>query len=193
MKILLIFFLKIKYTDSDPSKWRGDLPALPHITNAILRLWSTGFLFHRKEWERLEYLGDKVLMFCVLRFATTKYLQYYTPSEIKMVATFLVSNKLLAAYSLTLGLHKQNQMERNGITKKVADAFEAYIGAFYLSEGEEATTKYLDQLMSPLFELVLKGIQGRRAVEGGRDAGRIMEVIASYFNMGFLIKLPRLR
>src|SRR4051794_5630081 len=124
-------------------------------------------------------------MFCVLRFATTKYLQCYTPSDIKVVTTFLVSNKLLAAYSLTLGLDKQNRMQL-GITKKVADAFEAYIGAYYLSDGEAATTRYLDDLMSPLFELVLSNIQT------GRDPHKIMNVIASYFNMGFLIRIPRL-
>ena len=125
-------------------------------------------------------------MFCVLRFATTKYLQYYTPSDIKVVTTFLVSNKLLAAYSLTLGLDKQNRMQQLGITKKVADAFEAYIGAYYLSDGEAATTRYLEHLMSPLFELVLSNIQT------GRDAHKIMNVMASYFNMGFLIRVPRL-
>ncbi|RIA86332.1 hypothetical protein C1645_740928 [Glomus cerebriforme] len=175
----------VSTSGSDPTKWRKDLPQFPHITDHVLRTWATGFLCYRKEWERLEYLGDKVLMFCVLRFATAKYLQFYTPSDIKIVTTFMVSNKLLAAYSLTLGLDKQNQM-RGDLTKKVADAFEAYIGAYYLSDGEEATTRYLDQLMSPLFELILQ----RR--QTGRNAGKVMNVIAEYFNMNFLTRMAKL-
>ncbi|CAG8613790.1 14470_t:CDS:2 [Funneliformis mosseae] len=173
--------------ENNPSKWRTDLPALPYISNAVLRLWSTGFLKHRNQWERLEYLGDKVLMFCVLRFATAKYLQRYSPSEIRIVTSFLVSNKLLAAYSLTLGLDTKNKMEQLGITKKVADAFEAYIGAYYLSEGEEATTTYLEQLMNPLFALVLTSMNGNRNVK------KMMKVIADYFNMGFLLTVPKLK
>ncbi|CAI2169417.1 18739_t:CDS:2 [Funneliformis geosporum] len=173
--------------ENHPSKWRTDLPALPYISNSVLRLWSTGFLCHRDQWERLEYLGDKVLMFCVLRFATTKYLQRYTSTEIKLVASFLVTNKLLAAYSLTLGLDIKNQMQKLGITKKVADAFEAYIGAYYLSEGEAATTTYLDQLMDPLFALVLTNMNGKR------DINRIMNVIANYFHMGFLLTMSKLK
>ncbi|GBC04720.1 hypothetical protein RclHR1_05820012 [Rhizophagus clarus] len=154
----------------DPSVWRKDLLPFPHITNHVLRTWATGFLHYRNEWERLEYLGDKVLMFCVLRFATAKYLRYYTPSDIKVVTTFLVSNKLLAAYSLTLGLDKKNHMQGNSVTKKVADAFEAYIGAYYLSDGEQATTRYLEQLMSPLFELILSTI-----IQTGRNPHKIMK------------------
>jgi dsRNA-specific ribonuclease len=126
-------------------------------------------------------------MFCVLRFATAKYLRFYKPSDIKVVTTFLVSNKLLAAYSLTLGLDKKNHMQGNSINKKVADAFEAYIGAHYLSDGEEATTRYLEQLMSPLFELVLSNLQT------GRNPHKIMKVIANYFHMTFLTRIPKLK
>ncbi|EXX57254.1 hypothetical protein RirG_208840 [Rhizophagus irregularis DAOM 197198w] len=126
-------------------------------------------------------------MFCVLRFATAKYLRFYTPSDIKVVTTFLVSNKLLAAYSLTLGLDKKNHMQGHVINKKIADAFEAYIGAYYLSDGEEATTRYLEQLMSPLFELVLSNIQT------GRNPHKIMKVISNYFHMTFLTRIPKLK
>ncbi|CAB4396228.1 uncharacterized protein OCT59_000460 [Rhizophagus irregularis] len=171
----------------DPSVWRKDLLPFPYITNHVLRAWATGFLHYRSEWERLEYLGDKVLMFCVLRFATAKYLRFYTPSDIKVVTTFLVSNKLLAAYSLTLGLDKKNHMQGHVINKKIADAFEAYIGAYYLSDGEEATTRYLEQLMSPLFELVLSNIQT------GRNPHKIMKVISNYFHMTFLTRIPKLK
>ncbi|CAG8552166.1 140_t:CDS:1, partial [Funneliformis caledonium] len=70
---------------------------------------------------------------------------------------------------------------------KVADAFEAYIGAYYLSEGEEATTTYLEQLMNPLFALILTSMNGNRNVK------KMMKVIANYFNMGFLLTVPKLK
>ncbi|CAG8787054.1 25906_t:CDS:1, partial [Racocetra persica] len=42
------------------------------------------------------------------------------------------------------------------VNKRIADAFEAYFGAYYLVCGELPTCIYLDSLMTPLLDLILE-------------------------------------
>ena len=70
----------------------------------------------------------------------------------------MTGNKSLPRYTLTLGL--QNYVDKGDCyfemdIKRLADLFEAYVGALHLSFSEERVYNYL----KPLFELMLKDIQ----------------------------------
>ncbi|CAG8824421.1 4297_t:CDS:1, partial [Gigaspora rosea] len=106
----------------------------------------------------LEYLGDRVLTSCLLKISGPRYLKKYEAKDIFKGVQNIVTNKILAAYSITLGLDQMNDTKLTTVKKYHADAFEAYFGAYYLASGELATCKYLESLMTPLLDIILEGI-----------------------------------
>ncbi|CAG8598876.1 4939_t:CDS:2 [Diversispora eburnea] len=133
---------------------RTDLPPLPPIDDYYWEKLAIGFKDHRLHWEKLEWLGDRVLMVCVLRFANRRYFRETQLKLIRDISILMVTNKILAAYSLTLKLDQLNKMNFYIVRKIHADAFETYFGAYYLAYGEDATTNYLEKLMGPLFDIL---------------------------------------
>ncbi|CAG8746025.1 14802_t:CDS:2, partial [Racocetra fulgida] len=75
---------------------------------------------------------------------------------IRQSVQIMECNKILAAYTWTIRFHELNDMKFRQIKKLHADAFEAYLGAYYLNYGESATCRYLKDLMIPLFDLVIE-------------------------------------
>ncbi|CAG8675397.1 31402_t:CDS:2, partial [Gigaspora margarita] len=114
-----------------------DLPALPIISEIYFSIIAVGYRSSNKIWEILEYLGDIVLTSCLLKFSGPRYLQKYEAKDASKGMMNIVTNKILAAYSLTL----------------------AYFGAYYLASGELATCKYLESLITPLLDIFLEGIK----------------------------------
>ncbi|CAG8473388.1 5332_t:CDS:2 [Racocetra fulgida] len=89
----------------------------------------------------------------------------YCSKEISKSVSVMATNKILAAYTVTLGLQELNGMEFPVIIKLHADAFEAYFGAYYLACGELATCVYLENLMTPLFDLIVAHIAAGVSLE----------------------------
>ncbi|RHZ89797.1 hypothetical protein Glove_10g24 [Diversispora epigaea] len=158
---------------------RTDLPPLPPIDDYYWEKLAIGFKDHRLHWEKLEWLGDRVLMVCVLRFANRRYLRETRLKLIRDISILMVTNKILAAYSLTLKLDQLNKMNFYIVRKIHADAFETYFGAYYLAYGEDATTNYLEQLMGPLFDILYYT---------NEDISKI-KLAAAYFSMPWLVTL----
>ncbi|KAF0558418.1 ribonuclease 3 [Gigaspora margarita] len=145
---------------------REDLPALPIISDEYFSKIAVGYRSNNVIWERLEYLGDRVLTSCLLKISGPRYLNKYQAKDIFKGVTNIVTNKILAAYSITLGLDRMNDMKFLAVKKYHADAFEAYFGAYYLASGELATCQYLESLMTPLLDIILEGINaGQNNVE----------------------------
>ena len=106
--------------------------------------------------ERLEFLGDSVLGFVVSAYIT-EHFSNYSEAELSKLKNAVVSAKALAPLAANLGLGEHLRLgkgEENtgGRTKSglLADAFEAVLGAIYISAGIEAATEFVRHQVFPL-------------------------------------------
>ena len=106
--------------------------------------------------ERLEFLGDSVLGFVVSAYITEKFTDL-TEGELSRIKNAVVSAKALAplAEKLELGAHLRlgvGEERTGGRTKAnlLADAFEAVLGAIYISSGIDAATEFVRAQVFPL-------------------------------------------
>jgi ribonuclease-3 len=99
--------------------------------------------------ERLEFLGDSVFSLIVCQFL---YLQYpkYSEGKLAKLKSTIVSTAVLVAFAKQLGLNEylrlgHGEYNANGRNKKnlIEDLFEAFIGAYYLNFGLEATAAFV--------------------------------------------------
>jgi ribonuclease-3 len=106
--------------------------------------------------ERLEFLGDSVLSLIVCDFL---YLQYPSSKEgeLAKLKAIIVSSPVLAGLARQTGLNRyiklgQGELQTKGNSKPhiLADLFEAFIGAYFLNFGFEATTDFLIPMIKPL-------------------------------------------
>ncbi|KAF0539358.1 ribonuclease 3 [Gigaspora margarita] len=177
MSIDLGTYKKIKVVEILSGE-RNDLPVIPPIEDFIFFKMAIGFRSNNLQWEKLEYFGDSVIGHCLLKIAKEQYLGQYTAGQIRRGAQMMESNKILAAYTLALRQQEPNGMKFDRAKKFHADAFEAYIGAYYLVYGESPTCRYLKDLMIPLFNLIIEKLQNYP-----KDA---YIVASNYFSMGWI-------
>jgi ribonuclease-3 len=111
--------------------------------------------------ERLEFLGDSVIAIIVCQYLYLHYPKYNEGKLAKLKST-IVSTKALEAFAHNLGLNNYLRLGRgeynaNGRNKKnlIEDLFEAFIGAYYLNFGLEATAAFLVPLIEEhMLELI---------------------------------------
>jgi ribonuclease-3 len=123
--------------------------------------------------ERLEFLGDTVLDLCVAEYLFNEY-----PNEregrLSKIKSAVVEASSLSRMAEDLGIPEfirlskgESQVDR-GRDKVVADTFEAFIGAMYLSSGLDPLHEYLEPLIEVETERYLE--------EGGRNyKGQLLE------------------
>ncbi|NND72071.1 MAG: ribonuclease III [Rhodothermales bacterium] len=110
--------------------------------------------------ERLEYLGDAVLGFIV-----AEYLFHQFPGEnegfLTRLRSKLVKGEALARYAGEIELGKlilmsanMKQMDGEGNSSILANAYEAIIGAIYLDLGVDAARVFIDKTMLQRIDLV---------------------------------------
>jgi ribonuclease-3 len=106
--------------------------------------------------ERLEFLGDSVLGFVVSAYITEKFTDL-AEGELSRIKNAVVSAKALAplAEKLELGTHLRlgvGEERTGGRTKSnlLADAFEAVLGAIYISAGIDGATEFVRSQVFPL-------------------------------------------
>ncbi|MCL6590830.1 MAG: ribonuclease III [Firmicutes bacterium] len=106
--------------------------------------------------ERLEFLGDSVLSLIVCNFLYSQY-PSAKEGELAKLKAIMVSSPILARLARQTGLDRyiklgQGELQSNGNSKPhiLADLFEAFIGAYFLNFGFEATTGFLMPLIKPL-------------------------------------------
>ncbi|MGB3535093.1 MAG: ribonuclease III [Microcoleaceae cyanobacterium] len=110
--------------------------------------------------ERLEFLGDAVLGFIVGELLYQQIdLNQLELSEAKMtrLRASLVDEKQLTQFALQLGLGKLIYLGKGAIKDGgrespavLSDAFEAYIGAYYLDQGIDAVRDFIIPLLTPV-------------------------------------------
>ena len=132
-----------------------------HIEPALLELALTHTSFsyengNQPSNERLEFLGDSVLGFVVSAYITEKFTDL-AEGELSRLKNAVVSAKALAplAERLELGSHLRlgvGEERTGGRTKSnlLADAFEAVLGAIYISSGIEGATQFVRAQVFPL-------------------------------------------
>lgn len=105
----------------------------------------------KKDYERLEFLGDAVLELVVSEYLYKNYEQN-EGSMTKMRANFVCENANYE-YMQKIGLYKYIKVGHGevGNVKKaiVADIFEAFIGAIYLDQGFDKVKEYILKIITP--------------------------------------------
>lgn len=134
----------------------GELAAKLHFKPVNERLFIEAFTHssyaneHRiTSNERLEFLGDSVMGLIVCEFLYGKF-PNAEEGKLSKVKSILVSAGVLASFSKQLGLDLylrlgQGELKTNGRGKLniLADLFEAFVGAYFLNFGFEATRNFL--------------------------------------------------
>lgn len=107
---------------------------------------------HRKDNERLEFLGDAVLNLALSDFLWKKY-PHYPEGRLSKMRAGLVNEKTLAALARRLRLGAFLRMGKGEMltggrdkTSLLADALEALLGAVYLDGGFEAARSLVERL-----------------------------------------------
>lgn len=124
--------------------------------------------------ERLEFLGDSVLGMIVTEELYRKYPDL-DESRLSPLRSGIVNMRALADIARTLDLGKYIRLGKgeevtNGRDKNslLADAFEAMIGALYISAGFEKTSECLLRLVSPTLNSAIAmgaGLDGKTALQ----------------------------
>ncbi|MCD6412316.1 ribonuclease III [bacterium] len=137
--------------------------------NLLLQaLCHRSYLNEHPEWklgdnERLEFLGDAVIEILVTEYLFSKF-----PEEgegfLTSLRSAVVNSQNLSSLAEKLELQKYLLLskgeEKNTLQKSkqsiLADAFEALVGAIYLDQGKEKAKKFLEKILFPTIEEILK-------------------------------------
>lgn len=128
--------------------------------------------------ERLEFLGDSVLGFVVSAYITDKFTDL-TEGELSRLKNSVVSAKALAPLASSLGVGENLRLGRGeentgGRSKAnlLADAFEAILGAIYVSSGIDAARDFVRRTVFPLL------IDPKQLLEASEPKTKIQELAA---------------
>lgn len=112
--------------------------------------------------ERLEFLGDAVLSFLTSRFLYKTFPQY-PEGTLTNIRSSLVKTTTLGAIGKELSFGDLLQVSKgeaeSGGRKNpslLADCFEAFLGALYLDQGIDAAQKFLETVLFPRTEEIVK-------------------------------------
>lgn len=100
---------------------------------------------HILDNERLEYLGDAVLDTVLADFLFRKF-PYEDEGFLTQMRSKVVNRKQLSTLAVSIGMDKLVQIDpkhRNIHSSIYGNAFEAFIGAIYLDQGYNKTSKYI--------------------------------------------------
>ncbi len=140
---------RIQYTFRDTSIL---ICALTHSSGAANRLLSN---------ERLEFLGDAVLGFCVCEWLFAEHPEYLE-GELTQIKSVVVSRRCCAKISRRLGLEEclilgKGMQSAAGVPRSLlSDVFESVIAAIYLDGGFEPARKFIIESLKDELSLALQ-------------------------------------
>ena len=111
------------------------------------------------EFERLEFLGDRVLGLIIASLIFNKF-NHYNEGDLTKKFSYLVQRDFLFKIALEINLHKyliyKKQNKFNSILNKsiFADSLESIIGAIFIDGGFEKSYKFVKRLWSPHLSLL---------------------------------------
>ena len=106
------------------------------------------------EFERLEFLGDRVLGLVVASLIFKKF-NYYNEGDLSKKFSFLVQRDFLYQIALEVNLENyliyiKNKKSKSRIGKSIlADSFESLIGAIYVDGGYNKSFTFIKRMWSP--------------------------------------------
>lgn len=142
---------------------------IPNFKNKELltqALTHRSFLNETKEKiesnERLEFLGDSIISFVVSDYLYTNYPDF-DEGKLTNLRSLLVNTRSLASLGQSLDLGNKLRLSkgeeesggRNNLSL-LADAFEAMVGAFFLDQGINATTEFIQEVLIPQAEVYIQ-------------------------------------
>ena len=151
-KLTKIFGIKIEDKEDEQKLY---IKALTH--SSYTRENETKSL---ENYERLEFLGDAVLKLFVSDILYKKY-PNYPEGELTKIRSIVVSDNTLAEISEKIGLNSLvvlgRQEEKTGGRKRksiMACAFEAVLGAYFLSGKSKDLSAFLEKTLEPYIKEV---------------------------------------
>jgi ribonuclease-3 len=112
--------------------------------------------------ERLEFLGDSIISFVVSQYLFSNFPQF-NEGALTNIRSLMVNTKSLAniAKELEFGdLLKLSKGEEESKGRQnqslLADCFEAFVGALFIDQGIEATSKFLGKALLPKAETIVQ-------------------------------------
>lgn len=113
-----------------------------------------------ENYERLEFLGDAVLKLCISDILYKKFPDY-AEGDLTKIRSIIVSDNVLAKVAEEIGLaplvtlgKQEEKMGGRNRSSILACTFEALLGAYYLSENQDAISKFLEQTFTSMIEEV---------------------------------------
>lgn len=124
---------------------------------ALLELALTHRSYGAKNNERLEFLGDSLLNFCIAEKLFNQYPDYQE-GDLSRLRANLVNGEVLAKLARELGINQHiclgmGELKSGGLERKsiLANTMEAIIGAIYLDGGMNACKKCITTWFSDAF------------------------------------------
>ena len=112
--------------------------------------------------EKLEFLGDSILGFVVTEFLYKNYTNF-TEGVLARIKSFVISENTLSKVATEIILNKyiligKGEESSGGRFKKtiISDAFEAFLGAYYLDSSFEKAKQLIIKLFKNEIDLVVK-------------------------------------
>ncbi len=132
-------------------------------------------VLHRDSYERLEFIGDRVLDLCVTDILA-KNLPDAQEGELTQEKLRIVCNKNISRFGKKLEFEKLTSHGKHLDDKKYADMFEALLGAIYVDsggiEGEGVQKAY---------NFLIENFEDEISVKPAEDGVDYFEEISSYF------------
>ena len=106
------------------------------------------------EFERLEFLGDRVLGLCIASLIFKKFIEY-NEGNLSKKFSFLVQRDFLYKVALEMNLEKYfefSQQKKSNVRLSksiIADSFESLIGAIYVDGGYHKSFSFIKRLWHP--------------------------------------------
>lgn len=108
--------------------------------------------------ERLEFVGDAVITMVISKYLYKKYTNY-DEGALSGIKSDVVSRKIMSEIGKSIGLDKYilsfpplNKFDERGRNTIISNAFEAFIGAIFISNGIEPAEKIILKLFSSVIE-----------------------------------------
>ena len=108
-----------------------------------------------RDYEQLETIGDAVLDLLILEYILKRF-PNATPSQLTKGRSNIVSNKVLGELGRKIKIDKilMRHAHYDIVDNDLSNSIEAILGAIYIENGMDACNSFLDEIITPLLDIV---------------------------------------